>query len=205
MIFDKACLDTETLEVGNFLLEDINCSYHYHINLIRSDVNPAIVLTDVLFVPSLTKCLISVSALNDKGCSLTFVNGRCKAYYDNDSRLLFSGTKLHDSRLYKLDFESEDSANLFDYRHDNDRELFHHRMGHCGNHVLNKLSTMSTGVPNFHSSDRPFCVDCPMGKMQRLPKAGPSDHRATQPLQLIHCDLKGPVNPLTPSSPLYLH
>ena len=102
--------------------------------------------TDVLHVPDLTKCLISVSALDNKRCSLTFQGGTYKAYADDDSRILFSGTKLHDSKLYRLDFYVNDQVNLMDYSHDNPRELFHHRMGHCSDHVLEKLLTMSTGI-----------------------------------------------------------
>ena len=35
---------------------------------VKSEVNSTIVFTDVLHVPELSKCLISVSDLDDKGC-----------------------------------------------------------------------------------------------------------------------------------------
>ena len=138
---------------------------------IQSQINSSLIFTDVLHVPSLSKCLISVSALDDKGCTLTFGHGKCTANSDGDPRILFSGTKLQDSRLYQLDFASDDSALLTDYSHDNEMELFHHRMGHCSDSALLKLSTMAQGIPNFSSTDRPFCNDCPIGRMQRLPNA----------------------------------
>ena len=49
------------------------------ISNIKSEINSVIVLTNVLHVPPLSKCLISVSALDDKGCTLTFSDGKCKA------------------------------------------------------------------------------------------------------------------------------
>jgi len=170
---------------------------------IASQVNPTIIFTDVLHVPALSKSLISVSALDDKGCTLTFGGGKCKASAPNDTNILFSGTKLGESRLYQLDFADEQS-NLVDYRHQNDLELYHHRMGHCSDAVLNKLPSVSTGITQLTASDRPFCSDCPLGRMQRLPKAGSSNNKASRPLELIHCDIKGPVSPLTPSGNKYL-
>eukprot|EP00638_Chattonella_subsalsa_P014438 CAMPEP_0117850254 /NCGR_PEP_ID=MMETSP0949-20121206/21578_1 /TAXON_ID=44440 /ORGANISM="Chattonella subsalsa, Strain CCMP2191" /LENGTH=1052 /DNA_ID=CAMNT_0005697613 /DNA_START=193 /DNA_END=3352 /DNA_ORIENTATION=- len=171
---------------------------------IASQVNPTIIFTDVLHVPALSKSLISVSALDDKGCTLTFGGGKCKASAPNDTNILFSGTKLGESRLYQLDFADEQS-NLVDYRHQNDLELYHHRMGHCSDAVLSKLPSVSTGITQLTASDRPFCSDCPLGRMQqRLPKAGSSNKMASRPLELIHCDIKGPVSPLTPSGNKYL-
>mmetsp|Transcript_38635 Transcript_38635/g.49954 ORF Transcript_38635/g.49954 Transcript_38635/m.49954 type:complete len:161 (+) Transcript_38635:113-595(+) len=83
-------------------------------------------------------------------------------------------------------------------------ELYHHRMGHCSDAALVKLSTMAQGMPNLSSTERPFCADCPIGRMQRLSKNKSGTHRASGPLQLKHCDLKGPVNPATPSGQRYL-
>ena len=67
------------------------------VNNIESQINSTLIFTDTLHVPSLIKSLISVSALDDKGCTVTFGAGKCKAQPDGDSRTLFSGTKLRDS------------------------------------------------------------------------------------------------------------
>ena len=40
--------------------------------------------------------------------------------------------------------------------------------------------------------------------MQRLNRCKKGSHKASDPLQIIHCDLKGPINPTTPSGNKYL-
>ena len=112
-----------------------------------------------------------MSALDDEGCTLTFGQGKCTANSDREARILFSGTKLQDSRLYQLDFALDDSALRTDYSHDNELEPFCHRMGHYSDSALLKLSTMAQGIPNFSSTDRPFCDDCPIGRDSSLSKS----------------------------------
>ena len=172
---------------------------------VKSDINSTVSLTETLHVPGLKKSLISVSALDDHGCTINFRKGKCEVYPSNDGLVLFSGTKVSDgSQLYQLDLEIETEANLVDYKHQNDLELMHYRFGHCHDAAIRKLPELTDGLNRISSNQRPFCVDCPLGKMQRLPKVKDGDHRATELLQIIHCDMKGPINPPTPSGMRYL-
>ena len=47
---------------------------------VMSEINPSISLSDTLYVPKLSKCLISVSALDDKNMKVIFDEDECKAF-----------------------------------------------------------------------------------------------------------------------------
>jgi len=169
---------------------------------VLSQINSTITLSDTLHVPELSKSLISVSALDDKGMEVIFDSGECNVFPNSSNEFLLKGCKVPGSRLYQLQFDSGE-ANLTDYQHDNDLELYHARMGHCSDGVLQKLTEVATGV-EITNDTRPFCSDCPLGRMQRLPREQVSDNPAEMVLERIFCDLKGPVNPPTPSGYRYL-
>jgi hypothetical protein len=62
---------------------------------------------------------------------------------------------------------------------------------------------MVRGLPNFKVAEME-CVECRIGKQRRdaIPKV--STWRATQPLELIHADLCGPIAPASSSGKRYI-
>ena len=70
----------------------------------------------------------------------------------------------------------------------------HRRFGHLGKDALRHLPKNVRGVDSVDSpedEDEP-CEGCAWGKSTRLPFP-PSDKRATEPLELVHTDLDGPM------------
>jgi len=78
----------------------------------------------------------------------------------------------------------------------NSMELWHLRLGHLGEDNLKKLvkNGMVKGIEGIlEGSVKKNCKGCFEGKQTRSP-FGVATRRATEKLQLIHSDLKGPIN-----------
>ncbi|GBL85692.1 Retrovirus-related Pol polyprotein from transposon TNT 1-94 [Araneus ventricosus] len=74
-------------------------------------------------------------------------------------------------------------------------ELWHRRLGHSGNHALRKL-----GLPTSDS----FCENCVLPKQSAEPIGKGNRRRKNVPMQIIHSDLCGPVEPATLSGERYV-
>ncbi|BBG92824.1 ADP glucose pyrophosphorylase large subunit 1, partial [Prunus dulcis] len=78
--------------------------------------------------------------------------------------------------------------------------LWHRRYGHLSHKGLRTLQNkkMVHGLPQFQASNT-TCTDCINGKQHRddIPKI--STWRASQPLELIHADICGPISPISNS------
>ncbi|GKV49004.1 hypothetical protein SLEP1_g55778 [Rubroshorea leprosula] len=59
--------------------------------------------------------------------------------------------------------------------------------------ILDKQGQMVKGLPSIHNPDQ-LCEACILGKHHRMPFAAKQQQRATQPLELVHSDVCGPMN-----------
>ncbi|TXG59628.1 hypothetical protein EZV62_014201 [Acer yangbiense] len=82
--------------------------------------------------------------------------------------------------------------------------LWHLRYGHLNFNSLRTLhqKNMVTGLPQI-SGPSDICEDYVVGKQHRDSFPMGKAWRAKQPLQLIHSDLCGPINPASNSSKMY--
>jgi len=82
--------------------------------------------------------------------------------------------------------------------------LWHCRYGHLSYKGLRTLQSknMIHGLPQL-SASTVTCTDCIMGKQHRDPISKKSTWRATQKLQLIHADIRGPISPMSNSKKRY--
>ena len=82
-----------------------------------------------------------------------------------------------------------------------DYKLWHHRLGHHNYEGVKRLVSQNlvTGI-TIQSKDKPdpVCEPCLAGKMHANPFPS-SPHHAKQPLELIHCDVHGPLSVQSPS------
>jgi hypothetical protein len=76
-------------------------------------------------------------------------------------------------------------------------ELWHRRMGHVSYSVLNKLKSVTQNVGDLICTKTiTNCLVC--GKAKMTKKSFNKDReRATRPCEIIHCDLVGPIKPVT--------
>jgi transposase InsO family protein len=76
--------------------------------------------------------------------------------------------------------------------------LWHARFGHQSFEALQKLSKrdMVRGMPTISHVEQ-MCEACLVGKHRRAPFPSVAKFRATEPLELVHADLCGPISPTT--------
>lgn len=145
-----------------------------------------------LFVPNLAANLLSVSSITKAGHTVTYTNKGC-IVSDKTGKFVCSATLRND--LYVLDIKSDSpTAHLVsDSSKVNDTYLWHLRMAHLNFLDVSKLPECTDGVTLAQKkSNVTTCTHCLEGKQTRLP-FNSCGTRATQPLQIIHSDLCGPM------------
>lgn len=160
--------------------------------LINGNEQTKIQVREVLYIPQLAANLLSVSAIVKNGCKVNFRDKGCDIY-DQNNKFLCSATLINN--LYQLNTHREVFSNLTCSNDLNNVVLWHRRMGHLNFSDVNKLPEYVEGINPFpvkKSQSLITCTTCLEGKQSRLPFSNIGS-RASQPLQLIHTDLCGPM------------
>lgn len=173
---------------------------------VKSDCGE-IKMTNVMYVPSLKRNLISVGSLTDKGHVIVFTNRKCLVL-DNDrnKQIVAQGVRHKGNGLYQLGVSSRkpnfieansveiptDEANSS--AHVKEIKLWHKRYGHLHYKGLTHLAKKGRvkGLPNLESI-KEVCPECLAGRQHRAPFPRKSESRAKVPLELVHSDLVGPL------------
>lgn len=144
-------------------------------------------LQDVLYIPEATMRFFSPIRAMNAGCTSAISSDKWTGHHKG--RKLFTG--LPDSSgLYWLTgtvIRNTDSVSKISQ---NDYLLWHNRLGHPSQRIIENLHKGKTGIKSKISAsyENSPCHGCLLGKSKR--KAFPSsDSRAAKPLKLIHCDL----------------
>ena len=147
------------------------------------------VLDNALLVPSYPQDIFSVQAAAQEGATITFNPGGAELV--SNKGVLFNINKM--GKLYYLNTHdscsSVDSVNVT-----RDLEGWHKVLGHCNVSDVMKLERVVEGmkIAGKHKFD---CEACIRGKMTECRNRSP-DERAVDPLELVHYDLAGPVDPI---------
>ena len=162
----------------------------YRVTAVVDDKLQKIALRDVLYLPELDKNLLSVHAMIKLGAVVSFENDVCKI--TRNSKLLAVGVIR--GKLYVLKI-LEDQVNIASEELESDLFLWHCRLGHLGMDNVIKIANgnMVKGIGHLSSESKPFCEGCVMGKQHRCPYPKGISYRATEPFELIHSDVCGPM------------
>lgn len=166
---------------------------------LKLDSGISLQLCDILFVPSIKRNLISISALKDKGLQIAFSEGKVLAWSKKSN---FKTARVIGNRcdsLYKL---AANPIQALIHEAPESCELWHRRLGHLHFQALPTLGKMVKGMPKLSLSHDDACKGCAMGKNVKNP-FHKSDSRAKEKLELIHSDLCGPMSVASPSGFLY--
>ena len=157
-------------------------------------------LKDVLYVPTLSRNLISVSCLDDFGFHCTFGEKQCFLKYCNKD----VGLAVRRGKLYMLNLSGYPMCvnlcemNMNERNHKKNgrsinpsSKLWHRRLGHISRGRMERLIKEEILHP-LDFSDAGNCIDCIKGKYVKTIKKGAV--RATSVLELIHTDICGPFN-----------
>ena len=159
----------------------------------------SITVKDVLFVPSLTVNLLSVSALLKCGYRPHFTPTGCAIIKRGG---LLAEIKAHDN-VYPLVASRQAAKVLSAVSSSTSKALdwatVHARLGHLNAQAIqlmhDKQMALGVAMPARGSPDDiKQCVGCAVGKAHRLPFPAQASHRATRPLELIHSDMCGPID-----------
>lgn len=154
-----------------------------------------IILNNVSYVPDLSKNLLSVNAITEKGGEVKFTKD--SVYVTKDDCQVLSGKK-QENGLYVINIEkSEQECMLVDTNEL--AEKWHRKLGHLSVVNMKKLIGMSNGL-NITKQDcdhiDKICEICLQAKQVRFPFLT-IRNRATRPLEILHADFCGPIDPVT--------
>ena len=151
-------------------------------------------ITNVLHVDSLGYNLLSISQLCKMGFNCLFTDKGVEVFRREDSSIVFMGHLKN--KLYLVDF-NKSKANLETCLviKSSMGWLWHHRQAHVRMRNLAKLQKDEhiLGLTNVHFEKDRICSACQARKQVGVPHPPKSIMTTTQPLELIHMDLFGPV------------
>ena len=149
-------------------------------------------LRDVLYVPSLSYNLLSVSKCMNKTCSTVFTSKGCN-FLDADGKVVVTGKKVGD--LYYLNCKETQHVATVTHSVSQD-ELWHRRYGHLGVQNMRKLvmEDMVDGLDCEMKNDIGVCGPCAEGKQCRAKFPTSGAKRNDTVLGLVHSDVCGKVS-----------
>src|SRR6266498_3398696 len=160
---------------------------------LRLDNGYILQLNNVIYVPSLSRNLISISVLDNEGYSCNIGNRQCNIFYGS----YHVGLAIRQDKLYLLSIDdSSMSMNACDgikrKRTDDETssKLWHCRLGHISRGRIERLIKEQILHP-LDFSDADTCIDCIKGKYVKQIKKGAT--RSAGILELIHTDICGPI------------
>lgn len=173
----------------------------------------SIVIAGVLHVPDCGRVnLLSVSQLCNSSYSVDF-NKNGGALLKKDNQLIVKLEGVNGLYVLQVRPRQENGKALVVQEDGENAEqagakraaLWHFRLAHLGTEAVRKLSREDNEIPKLAVVPRCVCLGCIYGKMSRKPF--PSlllDSRATQPLEIVHTDITGPVTSQSLGGAIYL-
>eukprot|EP00253_Pinus_taeda_P027763 PITA_27763 len=149
-------------------------------------------LQEFLYVPDLKKNLVSLSAMEDKGYKVAFIDGKVRVWKKNFKDAFTLGFRvdyLYHVRGSPLGVMTCDTSLQ--------SEPWRRRFAHLHYKALTDVRQMVTMILEFKLEQEGVCPGCAKGKLKRGPF--PSSHSKTSDiLQLVHSNISGmmPVNSL---------
>jgi len=156
-------------------------------------------LKNTLYIPQLDGGLLSVQKITEHGFQVVFKENTCTVYQGR--QVVAKADK--NGNLFKLKkTEVETLAKLT--REGTCIHLLHRRLGHRDLNAVKRLinEELATGVTITKCASKSVCEHCIKGKLAQA-KFPESKQRASKPMRLIHSDLCGPMQTVTPSGNKY--
>lgn len=152
------------------------------------------VLKDALYMPSYPQDIFSVKAATSNGAELKFHQGHSELVHKDGTTFTI---EEHGQLYYLNTFEQcENSSDKVSVSHD--IQTWHEILGHCNVEDIVKSQNVVDGMNISGKFDKTKleCNTCTEGKFVNNRNKGP-DARATKPLEMVHTDLAGPIDPVS--------
>jgi len=168
----------------------------------RGDVNVSILdengrhvstlLKNALYIPSFPQDIFSVQAAIERGASITFQPDAAELVHKNGRK--FNIVK-HGRLYYLKTCDNKLTSDSVNYACN--LKGWHKILGHCNYDDVKKLESLVVGMKVTDKTCKPDdCDVCTMGKMTQGRNRGPRV-RSNAPLELVHTDLTGPIDPIS--------
>lgn len=174
-------------------------------NLLR-----CVTMNDVVYVPSLRNNLLSVMKLIDHGLKkVSFVDHSVKITNKDSSEIIATGKRINNHfvidmipgsevnnnyKCYKASLNSKSNNEKVQVKFNgDDANIWHCRLGHINNKYMQKLikEELTRGINNnIKDVDCDACKTC---KLTRKPHKTVLYDQSTQPLELLHMEVCGPM------------
>lgn len=178
-------------------------------NLAGNVESDSVVLKNVTYIPDLTRNLLSVNKVTSKGAIVIFDDKSVKVIQDGkveivEGYLTLEGKKTT-SGLYIADMKENINTKQEALVTEQKATEWHKKMGHINFKDLKKLPDFCVGTPDCISKCDAsiFCESCVIAKQTRRP-FNTVRTRAKRPLQIIHTDVCGKVDPPTHNKEEYV-
>ena len=148
-------------------------------------------LHNVLFVPNLTKNLLSVSAMAQMGAEICFDKEKCTVI--KNGRNIVIGHMLN-GKLFRVN--TPEFLHLSTMSNPPALDLWHQRLGHLNHDYVHQLKRKDLVVGMKMDGNAPYennCESCVLGKMHRQVFPKRDQHHTTKPMEIIHTDICGPM------------
>ena len=192
----------ESFQPESHFIELADGSKSNNVALKRGDVSVSMVesngqrvrasLKNALYIPSYPQDIFSVQAATERGSTVTFRPDCAELMYKD-------GTKFNVDKCGRLYYLSVCNDNVMCHSVNCTRDLksWHEILGHCNHDDVLKLENVVDGMKVFGKTCKPNdCAVCALGKMAQDRSRKPRT-RSTAPLQLVHTDLAGPIDPVS--------
>ena len=164
------------------------------IKIYQKDGKPEYI-SDVYYIPNMKSNILSIGQLLEKGYKVYMENNHL--WLKNAKGGLIACIKMTRNRMFPLHLNTK-VEKCFQGLMKNESWRWHLRFGHLNFSGLKLLSTagMVRGLPTIDPPSH-TCEVCIIGKQTRLPFPNGKSWRAEAPLQLVHTDICGPLDPVS--------
>jgi transposase InsO family protein len=146
-------------------------------------------MKDVLYVPGLTKNLLSISALEKKGFRVAFIDGEVFMWAKGETLKEAIVIGKEEGGLCKLKDHSEAAMT---HAIENSSELWHRILAHINYKALPYVCKAVTGLPKLKVEHEGVRNGCAQGKNIKNPFPK-RNNKVEGALELIHSDVCGPM------------
>jgi hypothetical protein len=152
-------------------------------------------ISDVYYVPNMKSNILSIGQLLEKGYTIHMEN---YSLILRDTRGgIVALVPMANNCMFQLHLNIKSKKCFYGLK-ESESWKWHLRFGHLHFSGLKLLSSsgMVHGLPMIKPPSN-FCEECILGKQARLPFPSGKSWRASSPLQLVHTDICGPIEPMS--------
>ena len=156
-----------------------------------------VIIDNISLVEGLKHNLLSIIQFCDKGYDVKFRKDRCLISNRKDEKLALQGVRKGNLFIADLDSASKGEVSYFYSKASaEDSWLWHKKLSHLNFKTMNSLvkRELVRGLPQMEFCKEGLYGACEKGKSKKASHKSKDMTNISEPLQLIHMNLFGPVN-----------